>query len=198
MRTYAPTFILFLAGVLPACGQASGTITGTVFDKTGAVVPSAQVTITHAATNQHRQVIADNSGQFAFSFLSVGIYDVLVEKPGFASSLRKGTELQVNTTVQLRIELDVRSNVEQVTVAGRAELVQATSTTLVQVVDQRRIQDLPLKGRNVLELVTLNAGVSSENAGGGTNIVQNVAGAVTEQLHFHRTARDTHHDSEWG
>ena len=177
---------MFVALPTLVFGQASGTITGTVFDKTGAVVPQAHVIITNAGTNQQRRLEADDAGQFVVNFLPVGTYDVLVEKEGFASNLRKRTELQVNTTVQLTFELDVRSNVEQVTVADTVELVQATSTTLVQVVDQRRVQDLPLDGRNVLQLMTLNAGVSTEAAGGGTNMIQNVNGAVTPSINGSR------------
>ena len=69
---------------------------------------------------------------------------------------------------------------------GEAPLVQATSTTLVQVVDQRRVQDLPLNGRNVLQLMSLNAGVSTQGAGGGTSQIQNLGTAVTASINGSR------------
>ncbi len=166
--------------------QATGTISGTVFDKSGAVAPDTQVTVTNSGTGLTRRVRTGDSGQFVVNLLPVGVYDVVAEKSGFANTVRRGVELQVNTTVQLNIEIDVRTAAEQVTVAGQAEMVQATSTTLVQVVDQRRVQDLPLNGRNVLQLMTLNAGVTTDNAGGGTGQIQNFGGPVTASINGSR------------
>jgi hypothetical protein len=180
-------FVLAALTLAPmAFGQAAGTITGTVYDKSGAVIPEAQITVTNTGTGLVRQVSADNSGQFVANLLPVGVYDVRVEKAGFNNTIRQGIALQVNTTVQLSIDLDVRSAAEQVTVTGQAELVQSTSTTLVQVVDQRRIEDLPLNGRNVLQLMTLNAGVTTERAGAGTAQIQNVGGAVAASINGSR------------
>ncbi|MBM3739166.1 MAG: TonB-dependent receptor [Acidobacteria bacterium] len=174
--------------LLPVCAfaQATGTISGTVYDRSGAVVPDTQVTITNTGTGLTRRVQAGGAGQFVVNLLPVGTYDLTAERAGFAASVRKGVELQVNTTVQITFELDIRSTAEQVTVAGQADLVQATSTTLVQVVDQRRVQDLPLNGRNVLQLMTLNAGVTTDNAGGGTGQIQNMGSAVTASINGSR------------
>jgi outer membrane receptor for ferrienterochelin and colicin len=166
--------------------QATGTIAGTVFDKTGALVPETQVVVTNAGTGLTRSLLTDGSGQFVANLLPVGVYDISATKSGFATTVRKGVELQVNTTVQVSVELDLRTTAEQVTVTSQADLVQATSTTLVQVVDQRRVQDLPLNGRNVLQLMTLNAGVTTDNAGGGTSQIQNMGGAVTASINGSR------------
>jgi hypothetical protein len=182
----ATLFLLLGSTSLILFAQATGTITGTIFDKSGAAVPEAQIVITNTGTGLTRRLQTDVSGQFVVNLLPVGIYDLVAEKSGFATTLRKGLELQVNTTVQVTVELDVRSTAEQVTVTGQADLVQATSTTLVQVVDQRRVQDLPLNGRNVLQLMTLNAGVTTESAGGGTSQIQNVGGAVTASINGSR------------
>src|SRR5581483_6773418 len=173
-----PLAVLCLCTAAPIWGQATGTIDGTVFDKSGAVVPSAVVTATNVNTNLVRRVVSDESGKYAITFLPVGVYNVLIEKEGFAGSLKKNIELQVNTTVQVDGEMEIRSTTEQVMVQAEAPLVQATSTTLVQVVDQKRVEDLPLNGRNVLSLVSLSAGVTAENAGGGTVYPQTFAGYI--------------------
>src|SRR5262245_57128369 len=167
---------LFLT--VPVCAQATGTIDGTIFDKSGAVVPGASIQATNVNTNFVRHVTSDGSGKFTLTFLPVGVYDVRIEKEGFAGSVQKNIELQANSTVQVNAEMNVRSASEQVIVTAQQTLVQATSTTLVQVVDQKRVEDLPLNGRNVLSLVSLNAGVSPEGAGGGTVYPQTFAGYI--------------------
>ena len=184
---FLPVLLAILTGSgVSLLAQASGTITGTILDKSGAAVPEARITATNVGTSSVRRVQADGSGQFVLNLLPVGNYELTVEKGGFATAIRKGIGLQVNTTLQMSIELDVRSTSEQVMVTAQADLVQATSTTLVQVVDQRRVQDLPLNGRNVLQLMTLNAGVTTDSAGGGTSQIQNVGGAVTASINGSR------------
>ncbi|HTM51638.1 MAG TPA: TonB-dependent receptor, partial [Bryobacteraceae bacterium] len=177
---------LFLT-VVPVWAQATGTIDGTVYDKSGAVVPGAQITVTNVNTNLARRVHSDGAGKYTVPFLPVGLYKVLAEKEGFAGALKQNVELQVNTTVQVNAEMAVRSSTEQVHVTAEQTLVQSTSTTLVQVVDQKRIEDLPLNGRNVLQLIAVNAGVSTEKAGGGTTQIQTLGGyAVTTAINGSR------------
>ena len=135
-------------------------------DRSGAVIPTATVIVTNQDTNQVREAKADDTGKFTLTFLPVGTYTVRADKEGFGSSIRKDVLLQANTTVQTDAQLEVRSTSEQIQVTAEATLVQATSTTLVQVVDTRRVQDLPLNGRNVLNLMQINAGVSTEGATG--------------------------------
>ena len=77
--------------------------------------------------------------------------------------MQTGISLQANTTVQVDAVAQVRANAEQVTVSAKASLVQANSTALVQVIDAQRVADLPLNGRNVLQLLSLNAGVADQN-----------------------------------
>ena len=156
--------------------QATGTIYGTVYDASGAVVPGAQISITNTGTNQVRSVRADGAGQYVAPLLPVGNYSVRIEKPGFAPFLQTAVVLQANTNVQVNGQLEVRAASEQVNVSATPTLVQATATTLVQVVDERRIVDLPLNGRNVLQLMSLNAGVSDSNSAGGTRQINTIAG----------------------
>ena len=179
-------FSFLVASISQCFGQATGTITGSVTDRSGAVIPAASVIVTNQETNQVRQTTADDTGKFTLTFLPVGTYSVRVDKEGFGSSVRKDVLLQANTTVQTDAQLEVRSTTEQIQVTAEASLVQATSTTLVQVVDTRRVQDLPLNGRNVLNLMQINAGVSTEGATGQSNQIQNLGTAVTASINGSR------------
>ena len=107
--------------------------------------------------------------------LPVGNYTVRVEKEGFSPFLQTALTLQVNTTIQVNATLDVKGTAEQVSVTAAATMVQTTATNLVQVVDERRIVDLPLNGRNVLQLMTLSSGVSDRGAQGGTLQINTIA-----------------------
>ncbi|MEO7651559.1 MAG: carboxypeptidase-like regulatory domain-containing protein, partial [Bryobacteraceae bacterium] len=148
--------------------QANGTIHGTAFDSSGAVVPDASITATNVNTNLIRRVVADSVGQYVIPLLPVGEYSVRVESQGFAPFLQTGIRLQVSTDMEVNARLELKAATEQVTVRENTTLVQTTTSALVQVVDERRISDLPLNGRNVLQLMALNSGISDRGAAGGT------------------------------
>ena len=156
--------LLFLSfTVRLALAQATATIHGTIVDATGGAVPDARVTATHLGSNQSRSAATDEAGRYVIPLLAVGNYQVRVEKQGFTPFLQQNVLLQVNTDVLVEARLEVGATTEQITVRSQASLVQTNSSALVQVVDQQRVVDLPLNGRNVLQLVTLNAGVSDRN-----------------------------------
>ena len=148
-----------LALSVGAFGQATGSIHGTVSDASGAVVPEARLTVTNVGTNQSRELTAGENGQYSVPFLSVGNYTVRIEKEGFKPFLQTGVVVQVDTNVQVNAALEVRTAQSEVTVNATAALVQSATTNLVQVIDQQRVQDLPLNGRVVLALTMLDAGV---------------------------------------
>ena len=173
-------------GGTTALAQSTGTIYGTVYDASGAIVPGASVSAVNVSTNQTRTVTADGMGQYTIPVLPVGLYNVRIEKEGFAPFVQKDITLQVNMSVQANGTLQVRTSSEQIVVSGEASLIQANSSALVQVVDQRRVVDLPLNGRNVLNLMALNAGVSTEGSAGGTSQIQNLGTAVTVSINGSR------------
>src|SRR5262245_7426867 len=156
--------------LLPAAAyaQATGAIYGTVYDASGAAVPAAQVTARNLGTNVSKTVTSGDTGEFLIPLLPVGEYSVKVERAGFNAFEQTPVLLQVNTTVQVNATLSVKSATEQVVVSANQTLVQANASSLVQVVDQRRVADLPLNGRNVLQLITLNSGISDSGAAGST------------------------------
>ncbi len=163
-------YALLIALSIPAFlnAQATGTISGTVTDPSGAFVANVTIVATNTGTNLKRTVTADASGQYTIPLLPVGSYEVRIENPGFAPFSQKNIVLQADTTVQVNAQLAVQGTEQQVTVSDTAAMVQATATNLVQVVEQRRVEDLPLNGRNILQLMTLNAGVNDQNSSGGT------------------------------
>ncbi|MBS1828504.1 MAG: TonB-dependent receptor [Acidobacteria bacterium] len=159
MRTLA----LLLLSTTPAMAQATATIHGTVLDASSASIPEARVTATNLGSNQSRSVSTDEAGRYVIPLLPIGAYTVRIEKQGFHPFLQQGVLLQVNTDVEVNANLEVGGTTEQVNISSQASLVQTNSSAMVQVVDQQRVADLPLNGRNVLQLLTLNAGVSDRN-----------------------------------
>jgi hypothetical protein len=167
-------------GIISTCGlfaQATATIHGTIYDASGAVVPVASINATNVNTSLSRKVLADDSGQYILPLLPVGDYQIRVERDGFTSFVQTGIRLQVNTDVEVNAKLEPRTTREQVTVVGDASLVQTTTSTLVQVIDEKRITELPLNGRNVLQLMGLNAGIADRGSTGGTIQVNTLGGS---------------------
>ncbi len=153
--------VLFLAAV-SACllFAQTATIHGAVLDAASAAVPRATIVATDTGSNFSRKVFSDEAGRYVIPLLPNGLYQVRIETTGFAPFVQSGVLLQVNTSVQVDAKLELATTTERVTVRSEADLVQTNSSTLVQVIDSKRVEDLPLNGRNVLQLVSLNAGIS--------------------------------------
>lgn len=166
--------LLFFVAGAAAHAQATGNISGRVMDSQQAAIPHAKVTVTNQGTNEKRVVEANGLGEFTVTLLPSGTYSVMAEHEGFASYLQQNVLLSANTTASANMVLQPASVTQQMTVNTDASLIQATSTVLTQVVDQRRIEDLPLDGRNILDLVAINAGVSDAGAVGSTSQIQNL------------------------
>lgn len=164
-----------------ANAQATGTIHGTVFDNSGAIVAGAQVTAINSQTNQSRTAVASAAGEYILPLLPAGEYSVRIMRGGLAPFVQNNIALQANTDVQVNAKLNVATATETVNVSASPVMVQTAATNLVQVVDQQRIVDLPLNGRNVLQLMALNSGVSDRGAVGGTIQVNTFGGG---QYHF--------------
>jgi Carboxypeptidase regulatory-like domain/TonB dependent receptor len=168
-------------------GQTLGTVTGEVKDSTGAVVAAALVTVRNTATNGLREVITNEDGVYSIPALNPGTYDVRAEKSGFKVASRLGIELQVQQTARVDFTLEVGQVSETVEVSSTAPLLTTENATVGTVIEQRRITDLPLNGRNFLSLVALSPNVTygfnqaAQAAGrqGGTrsNITMSLAGS---------------------
>ena len=152
--------LAFAAASAPAAAQTTtGGITGVVQDPGGAVLPGVTVKATHEATNAETVAVSNEVGLYVLRGLPVGRYTVVAELSGFQTSKNTDVVVRVNEDVRLDIGLKVGAVSEMVTVSGMASTVDTVSGTLRTVVDQERIENLPLNGRNATQLMTLVAGV---------------------------------------
>jgi hypothetical protein len=149
---------LFLGST--AAQEFRGSITGRVTDPSGAAVPGAQVSATNAATNSAVWATADESGDFTILFLTPGRYSVAAEAPGFKKLLRPDVEVRVGDRLTLDLALEVGELVETVNVLTETPLLEAATASSGQVIDRRRIAELPLSDGNPFVLSRLAAGVA--------------------------------------
>ena len=144
-----------------AHGQGFGSIVGTVKDPTGAVIPNAKVTATEAGKGFERTAITDSSGYYILGSLRPAEYNLSVEAKGFHTYDQKGVSLLADQTLTANVLMQVGAVTESVSVTTAGELVDTTTSTLKQVIEQRSISELPLNGRNAAELSLLVAGTFS-------------------------------------
>jgi hypothetical protein len=151
--------ILLALSTTLAAQAPTGTITGTVLDQVGAVLPGATVTVKNTATGATRVVSASTDGSFQVPALAAGSYEVLVEMSGFQSTLNPASVVTGQTTT-LRVTLQIGARAEAITVAGTAPLIQLQSNSVQGVVGRTQIDSLPLNGRSFLNLAALQPGVT--------------------------------------
>ena len=150
----------------PSFAQSLGTITGEVKDSTGAVVPGVTVTVVNTATNATRTTASNPFGLYDVPALPPGTYTVKSELDGFKTVTRE-IELRVQQTARVNFTLELGTISEMATVTGFSPLVETSNATIGTVIENRRIVELPLNGRNYLQLVALSPNVSAEFAGPG-------------------------------
>ena len=162
MRTKLLAFVIFAA--LPCFGQTFGEITGVVTDPSGALVVGAAVTVSNPATNLTRTATTNNAGNYTFPSLLPGVYSVKAEMQGFQGEIRGGVELQVQQVARIDFQLKVGSLTETVEVIVGAPLLNTENATVGTVIENRRIVDLPLNGRNFISLIGLSPNVNANFA----------------------------------
>jgi len=151
-----------------------GSIVGLVTDPAGARVPGAQVTVTNLAANQSTSVTTDEKGQYTADLLRIGTYSVTVEKPGFQKAIQPSVDVGVNQAARVDIALLVGSINESVQVTTAPPLLQTEASSLGTIETERRISELPLNGRNFIQLAYLGPGANGGQTG------SNVSGGVFE------------------
>ena len=170
MSTSARYGVLFCFSLVSAWAQVStGTVVGVVEDSSGAIVPGAEVTLKNTATGETRQTRTNDRGEFNDPFVRVGEYTVNVAASGFKAKLLSGITLRVDQTVNLRIALEVGATSETIEVTGAAPLVDSATSSLGQVIENKKILDLPLNGRNAFALGLLS-GNTTPMSGMGSNL----------------------------
>lgn len=144
--------LTFLISGIARAQVSTGTIVGVVQDSTGAVVPNATVTLKHIATGQVREVHSNEQGEFNAQFMPLGAYSVSTTAAGYQTNVLSGITLQVDQTANLTIKLEVGSVSQTVEVTSAAPLVDTTSSSLGQVIDNHEVLSMPLNGRNPFQL----------------------------------------------
>jgi outer membrane receptor protein involved in Fe transport len=133
-------------------------VTGRISDQTGAVVPGAKITVIHIGTGLSRETVTNNEGYFTIPLLNPGEYRVTVKKDGFIPLIQSGVILQVGQVLRLDYTLETGVLAESVSVSATTAALDTETSSLGKVVDQQRIQNLPLLGRNPYSLVALVPG----------------------------------------
>jgi hypothetical protein len=153
-------FVALLFSISVSAQEARGTITGNVKDATQAVVPGVVVKITNVAMGTTVSVPTNDSGFFQAPYLIPGTYRVSVEHTGFKKYVREGIVLRVNDTLELEIALEVGGAEETVTITGVGPALETTSASMGEVVDSRRIAELPIGHGDPYALIGLAGGVN--------------------------------------
>ena len=182
--------VLFIAATgLFAQSGATGTILGTVTDQTGAVVPNAKVTIANTATGVNSVTYSSSAGDYELPALNPGSYRVTVEAAGFQRSVTSGIVLTVNQKVRADAVLKPGEVTQTVAITAQAVALDTDTTELANLVSQRQVEDLPLNGRNFMQLLLVGAGAVTVGGEQGTmrqgngNAISVNGGRPEGQLH---------------
>jgi hypothetical protein len=139
--------------------QATGGLTGSLTDNSGGALPGVTVEVVSDATGQTRTATTADDGFFTLPLVPPGRYSVKASLTGFKSATREGVVVTVNTTTRVDLQLEVGEVTENVVVEVQAPLVETSNATMGVVIDQEKVVDLPLNGRNFTQLGTLIPGV---------------------------------------
>ena len=171
------TLILFITAAMTGMAQLpTATILGIVKDSTGAVAPGTTLTARNTDTGQTRSTVSAGDGSYRFSALPVGNYEVRAEHAGFRAEVRGGLTLTVSQEAVVNFTLEVGAIEQAVSVTAEPPLVNTTTGSLGGLVDEQKIADLPLNGRNYADLVLLQPGVSQHRTGtvGGLSLAGDI------------------------
>jgi hypothetical protein len=150
-----------------------GTVSGSVADPSGGAIPGAQVTLTNLATAEARSITTSGDGLYSFVNVLPGNYRLTVDKAGFKHFDRNPVVVQVQQDVHIDVTMEVGAQTQTVEVTAETPLLQSSSASLGQVVEQRKTNEIPLNGRNVFNLITLSPAAIAQGGSGGTPVGQN-------------------------
>ncbi|HYK92216.1 MAG TPA: carboxypeptidase regulatory-like domain-containing protein [Acidobacteriota bacterium] len=180
IRATAFLMVLTLGALSLSAQEITGTISGTVVDSSGAVIPDANVTVTNKGTQAVRSTTTTSAGVFFFTGLPIGDYSLIVSKEGFKRYTQSGIHLDVNGKVALNIALQVGAPTQEVTVIGEAPTLSTATALISNLVGETQTQALPLNGRAFNQLVDLVPGVAPDSGrvGGGLGTSSDTAMSV--------------------
>ncbi|MDA2935126.1 carboxypeptidase regulatory-like domain-containing protein, partial [Acidobacteria bacterium AH-259-D05] len=183
---FVVTFVVIFAFAGIYAQQTTGIISGTVADETGGVLPGVEVTARNTETGLTRTAISDDEGRYRLAQLAPGTYELVAELTGFQTALVQGISLSMAQEAVIAVTLRVGEITEQVIVSAEVSLVETTSANVGALVDTQTIQDLPLNGRDFIQLAALQEGVvipTSANASrtGDTGVKMTISGTRPNQ-----------------
>ena len=165
--------LVFFASPTLYAQSTYGSISGTVTDSSGAAITGATVTLTNLSTSEKRTQVSGDDGHYTFVNLFQGQYRVDVEKSGFKHFDRPSVVVQVQQDTRVDAVLPVGQVSETVEVSAETPLLQTESSSLGQVVEQRKANELPLNGRNIFNLITVSPAAVAQGGSGGSPVGQN-------------------------
>ena len=164
LKALVPCLLLAVGLLIPSVcrAQAVGSISGNVSDTTGAVIPGAQVKVQNQGTNEVRPAVTDAAGHFTVPLLPIGVYSITVVDPGFKDVTLKDTTLEVQQSLVVDIKMSLAGVTNQVNVTGDDQQVQlqTADASLGQVIHADQVGQLPLNGRDFVQLALLSPGTS--------------------------------------
>jgi Carboxypeptidase regulatory-like domain/TonB-dependent Receptor Plug Domain len=175
---------LLLIPAFTSAQDATGRIAGTITDPTGAVIPDVRVTVTHTATQVTRKTSTDHDGYYQVLALPIGNYKVTAEHGGFRTVISNDYKLLINQALRIDIKMEVGAANQTVEVGAQAAPVETVNATLGQSVTGRVLTNMPLNGRDALDLALLQPGVTEsndDNSGAGN---YSIAGGRTDSVTF--------------
>src|SRR6266850_2883274 len=176
-----PVLLLMFLSSYPAVLRAQSTnasITGRVTDPSKAVIADAKVAAINAGTNVRNEAATNDSGEYYLRNLPPGSYRIEIEKAGFQKLIKPDVILHIQDALEIDFEMTLGSGSESITVEGGAPLVQTTSSEISGLVNSKKIEELPLNGRNYIDLSLLQAGVTNSLNSTGTNGFGGMMGTV--------------------
>src|ERR1700722_18102016 len=166
-------FAALLLGSPLAAQSTSGPIPGAGAASSGSAVPDATVTLTNEGTAASDTFTTGPDGLYSFVNVNPGSYRIEAEKDGFKHFKREGVIVQVEQRVPINITMEVGAITQTVEVTGDTPLLTPTNTSLGQVIDERKTNEIPLNGRNVFNLITLSPAAVAQGGSGGSQVGQN-------------------------
>ena len=172
-------FLIFFTAIAAFAQAGRGSISGTVTDPSGAVVPAAQLVLRDPATGATQRTVTSAAGLYSFISLNPGVYQVTASHTGFRNVARDKVTVNVDQVTEVNIMLEVGAATETVTVTGGVDLVEPTNSTVGTLIPSEAIDRVPLLYRNVFDLVQLSAGVipvnGSPNSSDSMANIQNIS-----------------------
>ena len=159
-KVFVLTLALAVQSATSGAAQTNtGELSGVVRDESGGVLPGTTVTASHAASGFTAVRVTDADGRFFMSSLPIGEWDVVVELSGFRRSVQTGVVLELGRTFELQYTLNLGPITETITVEASAPLLQATTAEISDVIEHRQVEQVPLNGRQFLQLAQLSDAV---------------------------------------